>query len=212
MKTLPPEPLGTAGARRRRQLCGAAGMAVLTLAARPRAARAQSAFDLAALMALLAQRTSGQTRFSEERHVSALEGPLRSSGQLSFTAPDRFTRQTLEPRPETLAVHGNTLLLTRSGRTRQLALDAIPEAAAMVEAVRSTLTGDSRTLRRHFAATVSGHARQWGLVLTPVDAAVTAVVRQVHLVGTGADLRSVEVQLANGDRSLMLIEPMAAKP
>ena len=63
---------------------------------------AAAGFDLPALMALLAQRKSGEARFTEERWVTGFDSPLRASGTLSFTAPDRFARHTLEPRAEEL--------------------------------------------------------------------------------------------------------------
>lgn len=186
--------------------------ALLTLllvgAARPSFAAA--AFDLAALMALLAQRKRGETRFSEERIVSTLDSPLRASGTLSFEAPDRFTRQTLEPRPERMSVQGNTLELQRGGRTRRLALDAVPELAALVDAIRGTLGGDAAALQRHFRVQVGGSAAQWSLRLTPSDARLANQVREIQIVGQRSDVRSIELDLAGGDRSLMLVEPMAA--
>ena len=76
------------------------------------------ATDLATVTGLLAQRKNGQARFTEERIVSGIDSPLRASGTLSFQSPDRFTRVTLEPRPESMAVDGNQLILKRGGRTR----------------------------------------------------------------------------------------------
>lgn len=158
-------------------------------------------------MALLAQRKSGEARFTEERFVSGFDSPLRSSGTLSFTAPDRFVRQTLEPRPESMEVQGNNLVLKRGGRTRQLALDAIPEVAALVDAVRGTLSGNAAALQKHFRVAVSGNAAKWVLRLTPIDNRLLAQVMEIELVGQGPDLRSIALALGGGDRSLMLIDP-----
>jgi len=108
------------------------------------------AFALSDLMGLLAQQRSGEARFTEQRYVATLDAPLKSSGVLSFQAPDRFTRQTLLPKAESMAVEGNTLTLSRGGRSRRLALDAAPEAVAMVEAIRGTLTGNGQSLQRYF--------------------------------------------------------------
>ncbi len=164
-------------------------------------------FDLAAVMALLAQRKSGEARFTEERFVSGFDSPLRSSGMLSFTAPDRFVRQTLEPRPETMEVQGNNLVLKRGGRTRQLALDAIPEVAALVDAVRGTFSGNAAALQKHFRVAVSGSPAKWVLRLTPIDNRLLAQVMEIELVGQGPDMRSIALALGGGDRSLMLIDP-----
>lgn len=166
------------------------------------------AFDLPALMALLAQRKGGEARFTEERFVATFDSPLRSAGVLSFSAPDRFARQTLEPRPESMELAGSQLTLRRGGRTQRMALDTLPELGALLEAVRGTLTGDAGALQRHFSVTVGGSAQLWKLTLAPRDARLASQVRQVQIVGQGADPRSVELQLAGGDRSLMLIEPL----
>ena len=185
----------------------AVALAGAALAGAVPAVRAQKAeFTLADVMALLAQRKSGEARFTEERFVSTFSDPLRSSGTLSFTAPDRFVRQTLEPRPESMEVQGNNLVLKRGGRTRQLALDAIPEVAALVEAVRGTLSGNAAALQKYFRVAVSGQAGKWVLVLTPIDNKLLAQVMQIEIVGQNADLRSIALALGGGDRSLMLID------
>jgi len=212
----------TSGARTpetRRRLLGAALLALL--GARADRGRAQAsaqpnaptgapagAFDLAALMTLLARHKSGRARFTEERFVSGFDAPLHSSGLLGFTAPDRFTRETLEPRPESMEVSGRLLTLRRGGRTRQLTLDAAPELTALVEAMRGTLAGDAALLRRHFELRLAGNAALWMLALEPRDAQLAGQVRSVQLAGQGGELRSVELLLAGGDRSLMLIDPL----
>jgi hypothetical protein len=42
-----------------------------------------------------------------------------ASGTLSFSAPDRFARHTLEPRAESMVVEGNTVSIRRGGRRRR---------------------------------------------------------------------------------------------
>ena len=162
-------------------------------------------------MSLLAQRKSGEARFTEERTVTGFDSPLRASGTLAFTAPDRFVRQTLEPRRERMELDGNQVRLERGGRVRQLTLDAVPELAALLEGLRGTLVGDAAALRKHFDVRLAGEAGLWTLTLSPLDAGVAAQVRLLRLVGTGADLRTVELQMAGNERSLMVIEPAAPR-
>jgi hypothetical protein len=165
------------------------------------------AFDLPELMALLAQHKSGEARFTEQRFVRGLEGPLDASGVLSFTAPDRLTRRTLSPRPETMAVEGNTLTLSRGGRTRTLALDSMPELLGMVEAMRGTLSGDTQALQRYFRTTVSGSTKSWTLDLMPIDERLAAQVRTVRISGRADEVLGVEMEFIGGDRSVMNITP-----
>ncbi len=191
---------------------GGIGRAVIVLAlwAAPWAAFAQS-FDLGALMALLAQRKSAEARFTEERTVSSLDSPLYSKGTLSFAAPDRFTRVQTEPRAESMEVQGNTAILKRGGRTRTMALDSIPELAALVDAVRGTLSGDASRLQRHFKVDVAGAPARWQLALVPIDARLAAQVTRIEIVGQRTDVRSIDLRLAGGDRSLMQVEPLAGR-
>jgi outer membrane lipoprotein-sorting protein len=168
------------------------------------------ALELPELMGLLAQTKSGEARFVEKRQVQGLAKPLQSSGTLSFTAPGRFVRQTLEPKAEAMVVDGDQLSLTRNGRTRQMALDAVPELALTVKAIRGTLTGDGATLRQAFRLTLLGNTAQWTLQMEPQDARLAAQISYIVVSGRRGEVRGMEMQMADGDRSVMSIEPLAA--
>jgi outer membrane lipoprotein-sorting protein len=192
--------------------CAATCLTALGMGTVSLAMAAPANIDLPALAALLAQRKSAEARFTEERFVSGFEGPLRASGTLSFTAPDRFSRQTLEPQAESMSVEGNIVILKRGKRSRQMALDAVPELTALVEAMRGTLNGDVATLQKHFNTRVEGQNNLWILTLTPLDIRLAAQVRELKIAGVGPDLRSVELWLSGGDRSLMTITPTTFVP
>jgi outer membrane lipoprotein-sorting protein len=166
------------------------------------------AFDLPELMGLLARQKNGEARFTEQRFVRGIEGPLDASGTLSFQAPDRLTRRTLTPRPETMTVDGNTLTLSRGGRTRTLTLDSMPELLGMVEAMRSTLNGNVQTLQRYFRSTLTGTADKWALDLVPIDEKLAAQVRSLRLTGKAGEVLGIEMEFIGGDRSVMSITPV----
>ncbi len=166
------------------------------------------ALDLAEVAGALAQRKAGQASFTEERFVSGIDGPLRASGTVSFSAPDRFARDTTEPRAESMRVEGNTLTLKRNGRQRQMALDAVPELGALIEAVRATFSGNALLLDKHFHVKVDGTLARWTLTLVPRDQRLATQVRELKLTGLGGDMRVVELWLAGGDRSVMAIDAM----
>ena len=196
-----PTPLTQPTQALRQRLARCAAAVALLLAALP-----ALAFDLGTLMALLGR--SREAEFNEQRFVKGLDLPLTASGTLSFVAPDRFTRKTLQPRAETLAVVGNTVTLTRSGRSRSFSLDAAPEMVAVIEALRGTLTGNAQTLQRYFKTETSGSTEQWTLLLTPLEASQQGLVRNIRIGGRRADLQSIEMQLSDGDWSLMSITPL----
>jgi hypothetical protein len=91
-------------------------------------------------------------------------------------------------------------------------MDAVPEVGALLDALRATLTGDATLLARHFSTDLSGNDAKWVLRLTPIDERLARQLRQIELVGQAGDLRSILLQLSNGDRSLMLLEPLTASP
>jgi len=180
----------------------------LVLGAVPAAA---APLTLDGLMAQLGSVRSGEARFVEQRHILQLDRTLESSGRLSFTAPDILVRETLRPRPEKMSVDGNVLTVTLSGRTRTLALDATPEAQMMVEAIRGTLTGDRAVLERHFTTQITGSTDRWTLELVPRSAKLRGQVARVVLLGRQSSLREVQVLLADGDETVMQIEPITAR-
>lgn len=192
--------------RRRLLLRVAAAAAALAAPLQAAAQAGGKPIDLDALAALLARRKTAEARFTEERHVSGFDAPLRSSGTLSYAAPDRFARKTLEPRAESMWVEGNSLVLERGGRRRTMAVDSVPELTALIEAVRATFGGDAATLRKHFSTRVEGTAALWTLTLVPRDGRLAAQVAELQIAGSGSDLRTVALWLAGGDRSLMTIE------
>jgi hypothetical protein len=165
------------------------------------------ALDLPELMGLLSKQKSGEARFTEQRFVHGLEGPLDSRGTLSFNAPDKLVRRTLSPREETMAVEGNTLTLSRGGRNRTLTLDSMPELLGLVEAMRGTLSGDGTTLQRYFRSTVSGSAANWTLDLLPADSRLAAQVRSIRISGRASEVVGLEMEFVGGDRSDMSITP-----
>ena len=209
----PPLPTPRLQADRRRALRLAAALVAALAGALAWPAHGQAEpFTLVQLTQLLAQVKAGEATFTEKRAVAVLERTLESSGRLTFEAPDTFVRETLKPRREKLAVVGNTVTMSQGTRSRTLALDAVPEAAVIVEAVRGTLTGNRDALERLFTARVSGTVQRWSLDLVPRDWRLREQVASVRVAGTLSVLREVTVTLADGDRSVMLIEPVPTTP
>lgn len=184
----------------------------ITLIAAPMTPAAAAAFDLAALMSLLATPREGTVAFSEQRFVQALDAPLRASGTLSFAAPDRLERRQTEPSMETMQVDGNRVTLTRGGRSKTLMLDASPELLGVIEALRGTLTGNGALLGKHFRTTVSGDAAQWTLELVPLQPELRRSLDGARLWGRRDQLLGVEMTLADGDRNVTTITPAPPSP
>jgi len=184
---------------------GAAWLALLVLAG-PLAADAPADSErLDALMRELGARRHGHVAFTEVEYLAVLDRPLESSGELLYEAPDRLEKRTLSPRPETLVLAHGTLSATRGKRTRTLDLAAYPQLAPLVEGLRATLAGDRAALERLFSVRLDDDPPRWTLALAPRDAASARLVREVRISGEQADVKTVEVLQADGDRSLLTI-------
>jgi hypothetical protein len=158
------------------------------------------------LMQLLAQKKSGKATFVEKKYMSILDKPLESSGELSFDAPDRLEKRTLKPRPESMLLDGDKLTLTLyEKRPLNLRLQDHPEVAAVVESIRGTLSGNQAALEKNYAIDLTGVQGKWQLTLTPVQKAVAKIVRQVHIGGADANIKTITFDQVDGDRFEMTI-------
>jgi outer membrane lipoprotein-sorting protein len=171
---------------------------------------AQSKFELPQLMQLLAQVKSGEATFTEKRSVAMLERTLEFSGRLSFEAPDTFVRENLKPRQERMAVVGKQMTMSMGSRSRTVAIDSVPEASVIVEAIRGTMTGNQEALDKHFTSAVTGTPQRWSLELVPREPRLREQISVLRLAGQQSVVREVAVTMADGDRSVMTIEPLVA--
>ena len=187
----------------RRTLARAAALATALLAC----AGAHAAWDLAALMAILRAHPPGRAHFDETKTVSILDRPLESSGELVFTPPDRLEKHQMSPGDERVVADRDRLVVERAGRRPVIDFQEHPEVAVLIESIRGTLAGDRASLERLYALTLSGGERSWRLVLVPRDPALQSLVAKVAIEGSGASVQRVEIEQADGDRSLMQIRP-----
>ena len=161
--------------------------------------------DLGELMRQLAERRHGQVSFVEQHFLKLLKRPAESYGELTYDAPDRLEKRTIEPKPETLTLAGDVLTVVRGGRTRTLDLKSYPALVPFIESIRATLAGDLPTLQRLFSVDFAGTLARWRLTLTPRDAQVAKTVAQVRIDGANSTLTTVEILETDGDRSLMTL-------
>ncbi|WP_322068745.1 outer membrane lipoprotein carrier protein LolA [Paraburkholderia bannensis] len=171
---------------------------------------ASSDWTLDRLMSTLAQHKSGRAAFTETKYLSIATQPVESSGELSFVAPDHLEKNTLKPKPEHLVVDGDMLTVDRNNHKYTLALARYPELGAFIESIRATLTGNRLALEQTYQVALAGSGDNWTLTLTPRDSQMRKTVSSITLEGTRDLLRSVAIQQAGGDHSLMQLRPITA--
>lgn len=170
---------------------------------------ALAAWDLQQLMDALAQNKSARASFVETKTLAMLDKPVESSGELLYTAPDRLEKRTVKPRPESMVVHGNELLIERGRQKYQLRLQSYPELAAFIDSIRGTLAGDRKALERSYRLSLDGAPERWTLQLLPLDEKMLAVIKQIRITGSRDQVNAIEISQSDGDKSLMTIEKLA---
>lgn len=157
----------------------------------------------------LAKQKATRATFQERKFLALLDKPVESSGELAFTPPGRLEKRTLMPKPESVVVDRDTVTLERGGKRHSLALRDNPAIAVLIESIRGTLAGDLALLTKTYSAGLDGNAARWKLVLRPLDPSLAVLVERIEIGGTRAEVRSVEIFQADGDRSLMTLSPLA---
>ena len=84
----------------------------------------------------------------------------------------------------------------------------IPQAKAHPYA--SFGSGNRESLEKHFTVSVTGTSQRWILELVPREPRLREQISMVRLHGQHTVVREVTIAMADGDRSVMTIEPVAA--
>jgi hypothetical protein len=172
---------------------------------------ASAAFDVGQLMTDLAKNKGGKAKFTEKKYISLLDKPVVSSGEMSYTAPDRLEKRTLVPKVETLLLDKDMLSIEREKQKLSINLANQPEALAFVDSIRGTLSGNRAALEKNYALHLSGNADKWVLTLLPSDQKIAALVLRITVSGSRSFIRSIEYLQADGDRSVLDMEPIETK-
>ena len=114
-------------------------------------------WNVARLMQSLAQQQGGRVTFVERKYIAILDRPVESSGELVYLPPARLEKRTLMPKPESLVLDGDVLVVERGRQTYTLQLQQYPEVAAIVDSIRSTLAGDLVALERQYRMELRRH-------------------------------------------------------
>jgi len=166
-----------------------------------------ASWNVEQLMQRLAQVKSARATFVERKHLRILSTPLESSGTLVYTAPGYLEKHTLTPKPESLVLDKDALVFEDKTRNRRrtLKLQEYPVLWVFVEGLRSTLAGDLQNLNRLYRVALEGSESDWRLILDPREPGIQRMVSRIRLAGSRASVRSIEIEEAEGDRSVMTL-------
>ena len=103
------------------------------------------------------------------------------------------------------------LSIERDKQKLSINLSNQPEALAFIDSIRGTLTGNRAALEKNYGLYLSGTSDKWVLTLLPSEQKIAALVLRIVVSGSKNQIRSIEYLQADGDRSLMTIEPLETK-
>ena len=169
------------------------------------------AFDLGQLMGDLARNQGGRAKFVEKKYISFLDRPVVSTGEMTYSPPDRLEKRTVTPKPEILLLDRDMLSIEREKQRLSINLASQPEALAFIDSIRGTLAGNRAALEKNYLLHLAGSFDNWTLTMLPSDQKIAALVQRIIVTGIRNQVRSIEYLQADGDRAVMSIEPVEAK-
>ncbi|MFZ2268693.1 MAG: LolA-related protein [Azonexus sp.] len=170
-----------------------------------------AAFDVGQLMDDLARHKGGKAKFVEKKYISLLDKPVVSTGEMSFTPPDQLEKRTLTPKVETMRLDKDIISIERDKQKLSIRLSSQPEALAFIDSIRGTLTGNRAALEKNYLLSLAGTTDKWVLTLLPSDQKISALVLRITVSGNKNQIRTIEYLQADGDRSVLSIEPLETR-
>jgi len=175
-------------------------------------AAAATPFDVPQLMATLAAVERSTVAFEETRHFAVLKVPIVRRGTLKYVRPDRLEMDVVTPFPETTEIVGTRVRIETPDGRREWDLAGQPVALAWIEAIRASLAGDEATLTRLFRVSLTGSADAWQIRLEPVAPRVAAALNRIDVRGRQAQLSTIEIFDAHGDRIVIMLKTAGRGP
>ena len=85
-------------------------------------------------------------------------------------------------------------------------LQDYPELSVVIDSIRGTLAGDRKALERNYMLVLEGSVERWILQLLPADEKMQELIKRIRITGARYEVRTIEINRADGDSSLMVIE------
>lgn len=152
--------------------------------------------------------------FEQKKTVKGFSRPLVSSGRFLLVRDQGILWDTEKPFAATLTVTPEVLTAAHGGGDAgyRLEADKEPGVAIVNRLLLALVAGDLQALSSHFE--VEGALRgksAWTLTLTPSSAGLAKVFTSIRLEGAG-EVREVELQEQNGDRSVIHFQELRTGP
>lgn len=165
-------------------------------------AQARATTSVDDILAHLGRHPQVRADFTQSRENPALTEPQASHGELLFVIGHGMLWHTREPFDDTLVfTAGDTSRLDAQG-TLERVRDGNRGVSQVSAMLQSLLAGKSDEAMRQFSVSAEGTPERWTLHFVPRQTRMARVLAGITLKGD-AFLQAIEVDLANGERTLI---------
>lgn len=158
--------------------------------------------ELTELLNLFTQQKDSTVDFKEEKHAFYLDEPIKSSGYLQFSAPNKLYKFITEPEKISQKIDGDILEIINGDQTLTINLDEHPEFSIILRSIISLLSGDHLALKKDFKINFKNKTENWSLLLSPHDSFISSHVESIQMVGNKNKIHKIIVTEPNKDRSI----------
>jgi hypothetical protein len=146
--------------------------------------------------------------FQQVKTIKIIKKPLRSSGDFVVAKGKGVLWSTTRPMVSTLKVSAEEVAQIKDGKAVfRLKAEEQPGLRLITRVLFAVFAADVAELKRSFDISGSVTKGRWQADLKPRDAMVAKVVSSVRLEG-GASVEDIEIQEANGDRTVIRFSAM----
>jgi hypothetical protein len=158
--------------------------------------------ELPALLQLFSQQSQSTVDFDEERYAFYLDEPIKTSGYLQFSAPNKLYKFILTPEKISQKVDGDELEINNANQSHSINLNDHPEFSVILRAIISLLSGNHEELKKDFKIIYKNTPSGWTLSLFPHDSYILSYVESIKMFGNKNKLSKIIVTEPNNDRSI----------
>ncbi len=171
-----------------------------------------SVTDLESLQKQLAQHTIVRGDFTQLRHIEMFAEPLSSQGSFTLSKQMGLLWHQTTPFPVNLVLTEDKLRQTFAGQEPQvITAKDNPMAFYFSHVFLAVFHGDTNALKEQFEIEFDTSAEQWTIELTPKQAPLNAVFKNITLVGN-EDIDGLTLQEVRGDKTEILFSNQTHQP
>jgi len=154
------------------------------------------------LLHLFAQQQQSTVDFEEEKYASYLDEPIKSSGYLQFSAPNKLYKFILKPEKISQKIDGNEMKINKENHITTINLNDYPELSIILRSIISLLSGNHSALKKDFKITFENKTSNWLLTLVPHDNNILRHVASIKMSGYKNKLTKIIITEPKNDRSI----------